>query len=74
MPTVYVVDDHYQIILLTKQNGTVKIRVGDDEYFEDVCGVLSTEKNYFKINVDKYALVEAKIYTVIYQKTIDRKS
>lgn len=74
VPTVYVVDDHYQIILLTKLNGTVKIRVGDDEYFEDVCGVLSTEKNYFKINVDKYALDEAKSYTVIYQKTIDRKS
>ena len=48
VPTVYVVDDHYQIILLTKLNGTVKIRVGDDEYFEDVCGVLSTEKIILK--------------------------
>ena len=72
-PAVYIVDDYYQIALLTKKNGTIKIRVGDKEYTEDLCGVLSSEKNYFKINVERSALDEAKSYTVIYRKTVDRK-
>lgn len=72
-PAVYIVDDYYQIVFLTKKNGAAKIRVGEKEYTEELCGVLSTEKNYFKINVEKSALDLAKGYSVIYRKTVDRK-
>lgn len=73
-PTVAVVKDDYQIIVYTVANGIIGIRINGKNYYEDNSGVLSSEKNYAKINVPSNELDSACEYTVFFKKAVDRKA
>jgi hypothetical protein len=73
-PAVYVIGEEYEICVALEEFGLVTVKVGDEIYYEDNSGVLPTEKLYARIRIPQEALNKAKSYTVIYRKTIERKS
>lgn len=73
-PAVYVIGEEYEICVALEEFGLVTVKVGDDIYYEDNSGVLPTEKLYARIRIPQHVLNGAKSYTVIYRKTIERKS
>ena len=72
-PMVSVIGDEYEILITANDNGISKAIVGDQVYYEENSGVLSSEKAFSKIRVPQTALNEARKYTVVYKKTIERK-
>ena len=72
-PSVCVVENDYQILVATKDFGTIAIKVGDEYFYEDNSGVLASQKNNFKIIVPISKLDSAKKYSVVYRKVIERK-
>lgn len=73
-PSVFVINDYYEILVLTKENGIITINIADEEFYEDNCGVLASEKNYAKIKVNKELLDSQKSYTVNFRKSINRRA
>ena len=73
-PGVYAVGEEYQIIMPFSAEAIVKIQVGDSIFYDDMCGVLRSSDLIHRIHVPMSVLDEAKEYTVIYQKIIERKA
>lgn len=73
-PAVYVIGEEYEIAVALYEFGLVTVKIGDDIYYEDNSGVLPTEKLYARIRIPQEALNKAGAYTVVYRKTIERKS
>ena len=73
-PSVFVINDCYEILLLSTENGVFSIVVDGQYYYENNSGVLSSEKNYAKIRIPQKLLDKAEKYTVIFAKTINRKA
>lgn len=73
-PAVYVIGEEYEIAVALLEYGLVTVRVGDEIYYEDNSGVLPTEKLYARIRIPQGVLNSAGAYTVMYRKTIERKS
>lgn len=71
-PSVTVINEEYEILVNTKENGIISVNVDGDIYNEDNSGVLSSEKNYAKIRVPMTALDKAKKYTVVFRKSLKR--
>ena len=59
-PIVFVINDEYEILVLTKELGIIYLEVNGKNYYEDNVGVLSSQKNYAKIRVPQNVLNEAK--------------
>ena len=74
LPTVAVIKNEYQIIVHTDSNGIIGIRIGDKVFYEENSGVLSSEKNYAKINLPQEILDNSCEYTVFFKKTVDRRA
>lgn len=72
-PTVFVVENRYEILVFAKENGIIAIKVGNEIFFEENNGALSSEKRFAKISVPQTVLDACKNYTVLYRKTVDRK-
>ena len=73
-PAVYVIGEEYEICVAVKAFGLVTVKIGDEVFYEDNSGVLSTEKLYARIRVPASVLDAAGAYTVVYRKTVERKS
>ena len=73
-PGVYAVGEEYQIIMPFSAEAIVKIQVGDSMFYDDMCGVLRSSDLIHRVHIPASALDEAKEYTVIYQKIIERKA
>lgn len=73
-PIVYVIGDEYEVFLLAKEKGIFSLVVNGVRYYEENCGVLSSEKNYAKIRIKQTTLDAQKRYTVAFRKTIERKA
>ena len=73
-PNVFVIDDCYEILLFFDKNGVAAVEVAGEIFYEENSGVLSTEKNYFKIRIPKDLLNENNIYKVIFNECINRKA
>jgi len=73
-PTVFIKNNHYEILVCVKKNGLVRLLVGGKEINEENSGVLSSEKKVFKFKVSKKLLDKAKSYVVLYKQSINRKS
>ncbi len=73
-PSVFVIGDEYEILAVTNENGIIGVRVGEELYYEENSGALSSEKNYARVRVPQCALNEAKEYTVVYRKTVNRRA
>ena len=73
-PSVFVIGDSYEILLYADAPGLFSVRVGEETYYEENSGVLSSERLFVKIRVPQAALDAAGEYEVIYRKTIDRRA
>ena len=73
-PLVSIINDEYEIIINTQNNGIIAIEVDGNLFYEENSGVLYSEKNYAKIRVPSIELNKAKEYKVIFRETIDRKA
>lgn len=73
-PTVFVIDDCYEILIITQKNGLISLEIGNEIYYPENSGVLYSERNFAKIRVPQRELNETKNYTVVYRETINRKS
>ena len=73
-PYVAVVSKNYQIVIITKEKGLISVVIDDKRFFAENDGVLSSEKNYAKIEIPQSVLDCSKKYTVAFAKTIERKS
>jgi Icc-related predicted phosphoesterase len=72
-PTVFAINDEYQIVLPVKSEMLFWIRVNDKDYFDHSCGILRSSTLIHKVTVPMKELNRAKKYTVCYRKIIDRK-
>lgn len=73
-PIIFVINDEYEVLVLTKENGIIYIEIDGVNYYENNSGVLSSEKNYAKIRIPQKVLNKYKKYGVVYKKTIKRKA
>ena len=73
-PSVFVIEDEYEILVSLKENGICYIEINDNVYYEENSGVLSSEKNYFKIRVPQNVLDKACSYKIMYRRSINRKA
>ncbi len=72
-PSVCVVGKDYQILVATKEFGTIAVEIDGEFFYEENSGVLSSEKKNFKIIVPSEKLNKAKKYFIHYRKVIERK-
>ena len=72
-PTIFAINEEYQIVLPVKSEMLFWIRVGDKDYFDHSCGILRSSTHIHKVDLPKKELDRAKKYTVCYKKLIDRK-
>lgn len=73
-PSVFVIGNEYEILVNTLENGITYVEIGSEKFYEENSGVLSSEKNRAKIRVPQSVLDGAEKYTVVFRKTINRKS
>ncbi len=73
-PSVFAVEDEYQILVPTKCETTMWIDIRGECFFDHANGVLRSDTPIHKIVVPMVLLDEAKEYTVCYRKMINRKS
>ncbi len=73
-PTVFAIEDRYEILVCTNENGQCAIRVGEEMFYSEKTGILLSETSVHKLAVPAKLLDAAGAYTVIYRKTIIKKS
>ena len=71
-PVVTIINEDYEILLCTKENGIISIEINGEIYREENSGVLYSEKNYAKIRVPQKVLDKSKKYTVVFNKILNR--
>ena len=74
IPSVFVINNDYEILILTKTKGVIAIKVGGEVFYEENTGVLSSEKNYAKIRIPQALLDSTCKYEVLFRETINRKA
>ena len=72
-PTVFAIEDSYQIILPVKSEMLFWVEVDGVKYYDHSCGILVSSTLIHKVALPMKALNRAKKYTVCYKKIIDRK-
>ena len=72
LPSVFVINDEYEILIFANQNGLIGIRIDGQIFYEENTGALYTEKDFAKIRVPQKLLDDAKSYQVVYRKLIER--
>ncbi len=73
-PSVFVIGERYELLICTKENGTCGVLVGGESFYSESAGVLLCDTAVHKIAVPQSLLNEAREYTVVYRKTIRKKS
>ena len=73
-PSVFVINNEYEILVNANANGMIAVRIGENVYYEENSGVLSSEKDYAKIRVPQTVLNAFKTYDVVYRATVERKA
>lgn len=74
-PALFAVDEEYQIMVPVETEGgyLISVRVGEQEYFDEVNGIRRSDTKLHRVRVPLAALNAAKEYTVIVRKIIERK-
>lgn len=72
-PAVFAVGNEYQIMLPTKRECIMKVKVGDRFYYDATNGIMRSKRLVHKVTVPMQALDEAKCYTVHLQEVLVRK-
>ncbi len=73
-PSVFAVEDTYQIIIPAKKELLMWIKVGNEEFFDDTNGILRSSSPIHKISIPKAVLDESKQYTVCFRQVKKRKA
>ncbi len=73
-PCVFAIGNEYEILVLTNENGLVTVKVGDEIFYEENSGALSTEKNRAKIRIPMGVLDSAGKYSISFRKSINRRA
>lgn len=73
MPSVFAVGDEYQIFSVFDCAAIVKVRIGDEEFYDDSCGILRSNIKIHHVSVPISTLDEAGEYTLVYQRILERK-
>ncbi len=74
IPSVFAFDGEYCILVVTNEAGLCAVNIGDETYYSACAGTLITNSLVHKIRVDMKALDEAGEYTVVFGKTLNKKS
>ena len=74
LPTVFAVEDKYQISVLCEGRALVWVKIGDEIYCDEVGGVLRSLHKIHRIEVPMNVLDNAGEYTIFTQEMIERKS
>ena len=72
-PTVFAVEDQYQIFVPFSEQVIMWVKVGDQIFYDDCNGILRSNTLMHKVLLPMRALDEAGSYTVVYKKIIERK-
>ena len=73
-PTVFAVEDNYQISVLCESSALVWIKIGDEIYCDEIGGVMRSLHKIHRITVPMEVLDKAGEYTVFCEEMIERKS
>lgn len=73
-PTVFAVEDSYQIIFTTESTGMAWATVGGKKYYDQDMGLMNYTGKYHSIRVPRVALDIARSYTVSYQSMVYREA
>ncbi len=73
-PTVFAVEDSYQIIFTTESTGMAWATVGGTKYYDQDMGLMNYTSKYHSIRVPRVALDTARSYTVSYQSMVYREA
>ncbi|MDO4458803.1 MAG: metallophosphoesterase [Clostridia bacterium] len=72
-PSVIAVEDEYQIIVPVKERMLFWVEIGGKRICDHANGILRSETMVHRVNVPMTLLDEAKKYTVVFRKVIDRQ-
>ncbi len=73
-PTVFAVEDSYQIIFATESTGMAWATVGGTKYYDQDMGLMNYTSKYHSIRVPRAALDTARSYSVSYQSMVYREA
>lgn len=73
MPSVFAVGDEYQIFSVFNCAAIVKVRVGNEEFYDDSCGILRSNIKIHHVSIPTSVLDAAGEYTLVYQRIVERK-
>lgn len=73
-PSVFAVEDEYQIIIPAKNEIMVRVDIGNESFCDHSNGIMRSSSPIHKISVPMKLLDEAKKYTVCYRRVIERKA
>ncbi len=72
-PTVFAVGDRYHIFVPFSDEVIMWVKVGDRVFYDHCNGILRSNTNMHRVELPMSVLDEAKEYTVVYKKMIERK-
>ena len=71
-PTVFAVEDNYEIVFPTNQTGMAWVEIGGVKYCDSTAGIMNWASKYHKITVPRVALDVAKNYKICFQSVETR--
>ncbi len=71
-PTVFIVEDNYEISFLTTGNGMGWVEIGGKKYKDSTMGVMDWESRIHKVTVPQSVLNQAKAYKICFQSMTER--
>ncbi len=71
-PTVFAVEDGYQIVFTTDATGMAWVEVGGKKYYDQTTGLMDWETKYHSIRVPRVALDSARSYKTCFQSMSTR--
>jgi len=74
LPTVFAVEENYQIAVLCSSNSMVWVKIGEEIYCDEVGGLMRSLNKSHLITVPMNVLDSAGEYTVFEQEVTDRRS
>lgn len=72
-PTVFACGDKYQIFVSLSEDAVMKVRVGDEIYYDHINGILRSATKIHKVEIPMELLNREKRYTVCYKRILERK-
>lgn len=72
-PAVFAAGEEYQIMIPVNGEALLWIEIGEYKYYDHSNGIMISDTDMHRVCVPQKVLNEARAYTVVYRKIIDRK-